>query len=132
MRSQCQDCGRPVVRHIGEYVDGTLLRWSESYVCEACGCAIEADGIGPFPEDVRQALLAEGAWELRVFGEGRDVVRALMVLRRELGLSVSEAGALRVQLSGPVLTGTRGEMERLRRLLMAEGVAASVGPVAAG
>ena len=134
MRSHCGTCGKPVERHIGEYVDGTLLlRWNESYVCEACGGAIEADGIAPFPEYVRRELLAtEGEWGLRVSVAGTEAVRALKVLRRELELSVREVGALRARLAGVVVSGTRGEMERLRRLLVAEGVAASVVPVTGG
>ena len=108
-------------------VDGAVVGFRQ------VGRRAEADGLGPLPKYVRLELMAVGGeWGLRVSVTGTGEVRALMVLRRELGLSVVEMGAMRARLSGTVLSGTRGEMERLRRLLVSEGVSASLAPVAGG
>jgi hypothetical protein len=86
--------------------------------------------VGLPSEEVRRAILEEeGQWGLRVAepdGQGQFV--ALKVLREAQRLTVAQTADLRRQLPGVVARGTRTEMEGLRALLAAEGLACSIEP----
>jgi hypothetical protein len=125
--ARCGTCGAPVEVHVGQTLADAQLRWHRSYACGACGARVEEDDVGPAPEEVRRAVLAcGGVWRLLLDATGARAARALKVLRAALGLSVADAAALRRCIPGAVATGTRAEMEQLRRELEADGVPATV------
>lgn len=122
----CPQCGRRIDYAVGESLYGTSYAWWVAYRCTGCGAAMEGDGKLPLPDDLRQVLLEqEGEWALHMAPVGAQTVASMRVLRKALGLSITETSKLRARWPGVVATGTRGEMGRLHRLLVAEGLECS-------
>lgn len=125
----CRRCGRAGEVFVGQSASGGRLRYCESFHCEHCGAAFEADGGEDAPAEVRAALLAEeGTWAVVV----DRAPRVAVALRAVLGLGVAEAVALAGRLPGQVATGTRAEMLHLRDRLAELGVAGRVELVTPG
>jgi hypothetical protein len=103
------------------------LAWEYLYFCPVCGLVVE-HGVGPTPQDVREALLrSEGGFGLCVEELPRKQwLRAVAVLRDELGWTMEQAAAAVRERSRPLHTGTRAEIERLIDLLRAREVSASL------
>jgi hypothetical protein len=119
----CTRCGKRIDASVGESVSGTSYSWWQAYACPNCGAMLEGSGQLPLPDHIRQVLLKErGEWALHVAPVGIQTVATMRVLRSALGLSVAEVSKLRALWPGEIATGTWGEMERLRRLLVAEGL----------
>lgn len=125
----CQRCGSPVELNVGQAISSGKLVWNTSYVCSHCGWQIEGDETGVPPEKFRKAILeAEGEWSLAIQETGKSATLAIKILREIMGLSLSEAMRLKKMIPGTVVTGTRTEIERLRRILAAEKLKAESHP----
>jgi hypothetical protein len=96
------------------------LRFSESFRCEDCGDAYEADG-PELPKEARRAFIdAEGAWSLLLRDLGPRRLEVLGALRNALGLM--PADTLRLASAGrSVLDGALVEVEQLESVLAAAG-----------
>jgi hypothetical protein len=104
---------------------GTVLHWFDSFRCEHCGHASEADGQGTMPEELRDLFIARtGLWGVEITaGHALNVVK---VVRELLGLTLADVAILKRQLPGPLFPGTRGEAERLQNALVTAGVQCKV------
>ena len=126
----CPDCDAEMACcGVQALVDGRL-RWDVESACSACGFAVAACGAGEPPAERRAQLLAEhGPSLLRVSGAGAAVrVAVLRVVRAELGLDLAGARAAAGRVLDGTYTGTRPEIERLARCLLAYGVTAEAVP----
>ncbi|WP_449416051.1 hypothetical protein [Phormidium nigroviride] len=119
--SFCEKCNTPVEIHVGQAISVRELVWNLSYTCSHCGWQIEEDGTGVPPEELRKAILeAEGEWSLAILETGNSAMLAIKILRETMELSLSEALRLKKMIPGTVVTGTRAEIERLRKILVAK------------
>lgn len=125
----CQNCNSPVKFHVGQAISSGELVWSTFYSCSHCGWQLGEDGWGMTPEYIREGILeAEGEWSLAVLETGKSATLAIKILREIMGLSLSEAMRLKKMMPGTVVTGTKTEIERLRRILVAEKLKAETHP----
>lgn len=67
-----------------------------------------------------------GVWQLVISEEGARVISAAKVLREVINLPLTQVPRLRKQIPGPVLTGTRTEMEWLRYRLEEKHIEAAI------
>lgn len=85
--------------------------------------AIEADGSGDAPTEIRDAIIAEaGEWALHQSQSSFDPVRLAKSLRTVLKLTLPEALALAKNAKVPLFRGTRAEVEWVGQALQNEGV----------
>jgi rRNA maturation protein Nop10 len=124
IREPCPECGTEIevaVNQVYNILDE--LHWFKGYNCPVCGSQFEVDGWDETPEGIRQSVLAAyGTWELVVNETEHRATQAVSILRAALNLTLAEAGRLRKHIPGPVATGTRGEMERLKAHLSKKGL----------
>ena len=124
----CDNCGGYIAITASQSVYYDRLAWHVSCQCANCDSAIELDDYGIPPDAIRNHILdVEGKWELVVNVTGDSIILALIILSKALGLSAGEAGRMKSLMPGPVLTGTKTEMEWLRLLLADELLEAAVG-----
>ena len=121
-KSTCRKCGSHVDLSVNQIAVNGALRWGTSYRCGVCGNAVEVDGEGPPPAEIRQALLAIGGeWGL-LLNDRAVATKALQILREMLSLSLSEVLAKKTLIPGVVARGTKVEMERLQAAMTAAGI----------
>lgn len=126
----CPDCGNEVLANLGQGVnERNELTWFRSLSCPHCGCAIEEDGIGfPLP-GIRQKLLdTDGTWTLVLLDTTQ---RSLIgkVLRESFGMDLQAVSNTLKKIPGPIWQGTKMEVNWLKNLLSAKGVAAQAARV---
>lgn len=127
VRERCQFCSSEIDVSVGQSVYDGKLVWHKGYSCPICGGKAEEDGRGSAPYDIRSAILQrDGEWALRMDDAGSGITTGLKLLRQALNLSLREIAVLRKRLPGDVVTGTRAEMERLKAILSAEDIHATV------
>ena len=91
--------------------------------------SLEKDNWGSVPQHYRQLeLTLDGVWAIRLHCENYSTVAVLRIIRRRLALSLAETSEVRNQLPGPILSGTRGEMETVAYELSASGITAEIVP----
>jgi hypothetical protein len=113
-----------MVQHV--FVHG-VLRWWGSHRCAKCSHAVEEDGLDDPPERYRSAILEQdGPFALSIEAEAAEHIRALKALRGVIGFPLAAVGRLRARLPGPILSGTRGEMDWLAHVLEREGLRATI------
>lgn len=119
----CCECTQAIQITIGQYTYDRKLFWYTSYTCPYCGAQVEVDNDGIPPKEIREAILAtEGQQSLIIQETGSRAVVAIKTLRVALGLPLNEAMKLKKTIPGVTISGTRVEMERLRQLLLSEGL----------
>lgn len=132
VKGQCSSCGREIDIGVGQALVGNRLVWNRAYSCSFCKTQVEEDGHGNPPDYIRHAILQqEGEWTLILIDEGTRASTVLRVLRQALNLSLGEVGELRKHFPGPVMTGTKVEMERLVKILSAKHVQVGINKIPA-
>ncbi|MFF9490211.1 hypothetical protein [Streptomyces sp. NPDC014676] len=112
--SKCVACAGVLVRDVGQFIDRRQLRWGIEGRCQDCPNAWCETGVGPPPQEVRQALLAEhGAARLRLATKEASLVPVLRALREMSHMSLGEARLAAAALNGDGLVGTSVEMAHL-------------------
>ncbi|MEL7266186.1 MAG: hypothetical protein AAFP69_15435 [Planctomycetota bacterium] len=125
----CPDCGATGVTGFGQHHDGVRLLWSQSTRCTECDCSIEADDIGFPPDAIRRHLIASsGRWGLLVETSGPDRLKACKILHCDLETTLEEVKRMKDRMPGIVYTGTKCEIEWLRKRLQSFGFSALVIP----
>ncbi|MEG4133221.1 hypothetical protein QUA21_30205 [Microcoleus sp. Pol1B3] len=103
------------------------LVWHLSYSCSHCGEAIELNDTHTIPDEIREEILAkEGTWNLIVLEKEQRATVVTKIMREAMSLLLAEAMKLKKKMPGSVLIGTKSETYRLKQLLAAEGLKASV------
>ncbi|MFJ5548610.1 hypothetical protein [Streptomyces sp. NPDC093225] len=126
--SSCPACGGVLVRDVGQFIERGQLRWGIEGRCQACANGWCEMGVGPAPEEIRQALLAQhGSARLRLAAE-TNLVPVLRALRDMRHLSLGEARLTAAELSGPGLVGTSVEMAHLAEGLRKRSVSTALVP----
>jgi hypothetical protein len=127
IEAKCHRCGEPLSKTIAHVFVSGRLHWWGSYRCTHCHGGIEEDGWGRPPLSYRSAILEQdGIFCLTVNELGPDKSSVWMVLRGVLGFPLSVIPRLKGRLPGPVVSGTRAEMECLAAELAKENVGATV------
>jgi len=123
----CPDCSAPTSLGVGQsFVPGHLV-WYESFHCNACGRATEADGDGVPPTTIRDAIInSEGYWGLHVDLVGPERLSVCKILRCDLNSDICDVPAMKNRLPGIVFGGTRAEMDWLSSRLAAFGYKSTV------
>ncbi|MEU9035375.1 hypothetical protein AB0D45_10835 [Streptomyces sp. NPDC048352] len=126
--SSCPACGGVLVRDVGQFIERGQLRWGIEGRCQACSNGWCEMGVGPAPEEIRQALLAQhGFARLRLAAE-TNLVPVLRALREMRHLSLGEARLTAAELSGGGLVGTSVEMAHLAEGLRKRSVSTTLVP----
>ncbi|MEU8438738.1 hypothetical protein AB0F18_38835 [Streptomyces sp. NPDC029216] len=126
--SSCPACGGVLVRDVGQFIERGQLRWGIEGRCHACANGWCEMGVGPAPEEIRQALLAQhGFARLRLAAE-TNLVPVLRALREMRHLSLGEARLTAAELSGVGLVGTSVEMAHLAEGLRKRSVSTTLVP----
>ena len=124
LNSNCDNCGREIVKEIGQTIIDGKLRFCLSYQC-LCGSNLELDDLG-FPEEYyRQVFLTkQGKYQLRInFEENTDRIRTIKTVRQILQLPIARVAKLLKDTSVIVISeGTMVEMQWLQELLLREKV----------
>jgi hypothetical protein len=122
----CEQCGHAIEVTVGQHVHGDRLVWHSGFKCDSCGAEVVLDDEGFPPEDMREALLAQGGeWELSVEPSGNPLSVA-KVIADALSLPRTAVVRLKNALPGVVASGTLAEMDWLKRLLEKAGENAKV------
>lgn len=125
VETNCPVCGASCETHTYQRITRERLAWSAAFNCRE-NHQTEIDGFGLPPRDLRSGVLnGEGAYELNV-DESAELGSSLLRLQKSLGFSASALRSLRRMVPGPILYGTRFEMEWLAGILGSEH--ASVSP----
>ena len=74
----------------------------------------------------KEILAKEGTGKLIVLEKEQGATLVTKILRQAMELSLAEAMKLKKKMPGSVFVGTKGETDRLRHLLAAEGLKASI------
>ena len=112
---------------VGHSVFDKKVVWHLSYSCPYCGEAIELNNTDAIPNEMRKEILAkEGTWNLIVLEKEQRATVVTKILRQAMELSLAEARKLKKKMPGSVFVGTKGETDRLRHLLAAVGLKASI------
>lgn len=124
----CNSCSRKMEYKSGQFNNSGSLVWHESSRCTKCGNAIEVDGHGIAPDRVRDRLIQmEGTWDL-VVELPVDLPPILKSIRQLLGLSLHDTSRVKCLIPGPIITGTKTEMEWLQYRLGLAGFDSIVSP----
>lgn len=123
----CPDCSAACSLDVGQsFVPGVLV-WSQSFQCSTCGSAIEADGHGFPPPEIRHAIIAsDGLWGLNVDLTDSERLSACKILHSDLNTDFSDVPAMKNRIPGVVYVGTRTEICWLQSRLSEFGFAATV------
>ncbi len=115
MKVRCPDCMKEISVHVGQAVSVGEIVWYRSYKCHHCGMAMEEDGGGDdIPNSIRKEILkADGTWALYVKAN-QDVVKVYKVLRKEMGLTLSDISRIKKSFIDQIMTGTFVEMKYLK------------------
>ena len=123
----CPDCSAACSLGVGQSFAPGELVWSESFRCTACGSAIESDGHGFPPPEIRDAIIAsDGLWGLNVDLTGSERLSACKILHCDLNTDFADVPAMKNRIPGIVYVGTRTEMCWLQSRLSEFGFAATV------
>ena len=74
----------------------------------------------------KEILAKEETWKLIVLEKEQGATVVTKILRQAMELSLAEAKKLKKKMPGSVFVGTKGETDRLRHLLAAVGLKASI------
>ncbi|MEG4076118.1 hypothetical protein QUA32_26615 [Microcoleus sp. Pol14D6] len=111
---------------VGQSVFDKKVVWHLCYDCHNCGEAIELDN-DAMPNKMREEILAkEGTWNLIVLEKEQRATVVTKILRDTMSLSLASAMKLKKKIPGSVFIGTKSETNRLKQLLAAEGLKASI------
>ena len=109
----CGVCGGVATIHYTQACLPSLeLSWGRVVNCKRCGEQVE-DGRGRAPTYVREGLLSQGVWTLRVTGDV-DRLSVMRTLREALSVSVTEAHRMAKSAQEGLLTGTEAEVLQLQ------------------
>lgn len=123
----CGNCDKDVQMLVGQSVFDKKVVWHLCYDCHHCGEAINLDDNDAMPNEMREELLAkEGTWNLIVWEKEQRATVVIKILREAMSLSLAEAMKLKKKMPGSVFIGTKSETDRLKQLLAAEGLKASI------
>ncbi|MBD1827172.1 hypothetical protein NDI47_25930 [Microcoleus vaginatus GB1-A2] len=112
---------------VGQSVFDKKVVWHLSYSCPYCGEAIALDNTDAIPNEMKKEILAkEETWNLIVLEKEQRATVVTKILRQAMELSLAEAMNLKKKMPGSVFVGTKAETDRLRHLLAAEGLKASI------
>ncbi|RKZ69998.1 MAG: hypothetical protein DRR19_33650 [Candidatus Parabeggiatoa sp. nov. 1] len=120
--SFCQECGKAVQLHVGQSIDVSELVWHSGYSCD-CGTQIQMDDTGVPPDEIRYEIIkAEGLWHLSIHEEGKQRLIAAKEIRTALHLPFSDLKAILKSIPGRLKSGTKAEMEWLKKCLSNKGI----------
>ncbi|MEG4069422.1 hypothetical protein QUA42_19165 [Microcoleus sp. Pol11C2] len=123
----CGNCSKDIQMSVGQSVFDKKVVWHLSSSCPYCSQAIALDNTHAIPNEMKKEILAkEGNWNLIVLEEEQPATVVTKILRQAMELSLAEAMNLKKKMPGSVFVGTKAEIERLRHLLAAEGLKASI------
>ncbi|MEG4798341.1 hypothetical protein QUA69_25060 [Microcoleus sp. LAD1_D1] len=123
----CGNCDKDVQMLVCQSVFDKKVVWHRCYDCPHCGEAIELDDNDAMPNEMREEILAkEGTWNLIVLEKEQRATVVTKILREAMSLSLAEAMKLKKKMPGSVFIGTKSETDRLKQLLAAEGLKASI------
>jgi len=74
----------------------------------------------------KEILAKEWTWKLIVLEKEQGATVVTKILHQAMELLLAEAKKLKKKMPGSVFVGTKGETDRLRHLLAAEGLKASI------
>lgn len=112
---------------VGQSVFAKKVVWHLSYSCPYWGEAIELDNTDAIPNERRKEILAkEGTWNLIVLEKEQRATVVTKILRQAMELALAEAMKLKKKMPRSVFVGTKCETDRLRHLLAAVGLKASI------
>ena len=120
----CSKCGKAVQLHAGQSIFRSKLVWHSNYSCENCGSTVEMDDDGMPPDKIRYEILkTEGLWHLYVHDtEKKQRLIAIKEIMAALNIPFSEAKKLLNTIPGRVKSGTRTEIEWLKKFLLKHGI----------
>jgi large subunit ribosomal protein L7/L12 len=105
-------------------IDGKL-RWYLSYRCPICHAAVESDDIGFPPENIRALLIQrDGLWDLYI-GDISNKMEVVKLLRGLLGWSLPKASQRLRDITKPVYSGSKVEVEWLEKVLSGHNISVS-------
>jgi hypothetical protein len=123
----CGNCSKAIQMSVGQSVFDKKVVWHLSYSCPYCREAIALDNTDAIPNEMRKEILAKkGTWNLIVLEKEQGATVVTKILRQAIELSLAEAKKLKKKMAGSVLVGTKCETARLRHLLAAVGLKASI------
>jgi hypothetical protein len=125
----CGACSSAIKIRASHVFQNERLVWWRAYHCSACGNQIEEDGHGDPPDDIKLAILQQdGEWGLMIDPQqvDRRMIVFIKIMRQTLKLSLRAAADLSNRLPGPLVIGTRAEMDQFVHLLKAGEITASV------
>ena len=115
----CPRCGEICDYEFSDHCNLERLQWYASWLCLHCNYALEEDGDGALPAEMRQLVLAQdGYWRATIGGPGVGTLGFRRVLRTLLGLSLREVLAKAKEFPGILAVGTRAETTCLARQLI--------------
>jgi DNA-directed RNA polymerase subunit RPC12/RpoP len=122
---KCASCGKTVNAEVDQTAIDGKLRWYISYRCPSCNAAAESDDIGFPPEDIRALLIEhDGLWDLYV-DDISNKMEVMRLLRSLLGWSLTEASRRLRDITKPVYSGSKVEVEWLARSLSGHNISIS-------
>jgi hypothetical protein len=129
LKMRCPRCQSTCDALVHQRLSNGKPAWSVATVCRACPYREESDGLGLPPADLRRHLLEqEGAYELVLEGYA-NTGQVLRGIQKALSLPIDMVASLKKKLPGPVLSGTKFEMDWLASILHSEGGIMSVRPM---
>lgn len=119
----CQGCGGRLECQGVQALVGGSLRWDVECACRTCGSSLAACG-GALPDELRDRILDEHGSVRLLVDPPPGNVAIMRVLRAELGVDLTDAGAVLARVLAGDYSGTLPEVELLARKLRAAGVEA--------
>ena len=121
----CPECGGAGKIAFDSHCLAGRLAWSASHFCDDCKYRVEEDSWDWIPDNYRRLELQhDGSWSIKILDPNNSLINALKVIRQHCKLSLAEIAAIKKQLSEPILTGTRAEMDTIVFHLNKSGVEA--------
>ena len=127
----CNDCKQIGIITIHQTLHSfPKLNWYKSFQCSFCSSALEIDGIGFPPEEIRQLIIKdEGEYKLVVNSvKLKNKVKLLKIIHQILPLSLKQLLTLKKTFPNMV-SGTNIEMKWLKKHLFNEGIKSSIEPI---
>lgn len=129
IRVKCPRCERPCDAFVSQRILRGKLAWSAAMRCSEHNDNVEIDGAGLLPPDLRARVLEkEGTYAL-VVERDAEPVHTLRQIQMALGLPLSVLTLLKKNMPGPVLSGTKFELNWLRGILHSKDTIISVVPI---
>ena len=116
------NCGMIIESNVGDSIYNNNLRWYQTYCCDNCGNAMEMDGIGDIPSEIKKAIMMqEGSYGL-FSSDLKNRNKIIYLLKKMPYKDLDLFDLFKEGKSDEIIRGTQNEVTFIKDYLVTKGV----------